>query len=156
MKDIRGPSGKPMAGFSGDFAVLRPAVCALFSEFPEIELAYLFGSQGSRRATPSSDIDLALLSKGLSLARYRMLWSRLVEILGTEKVDVLFLEDAPPALRFEVIRSGRILFRSDPDRENRFELLAMKEYWDTAPLRRIRREALYERWGMGGLPKGEH
>ena len=66
-----------------DLAVLK----TIFSGFPEIRQAWLFGSRAVGRAHRASDIDLAIEAPDLSPAR----WQRLREAL--EEAPIIFSID---------------------------------------------------------------
>jgi len=107
---------------------------------PEVVLAYLFGSAARGTATPTSDIDIAVLvSEALPNAlRYRArLAEALVEVAGGRPVEVILLDDAPPALAGRIVREGRLLLCRDEAARVRFEVRALESEFDTAPLRRV-------------------
>ncbi len=88
-------------------------------------LAYLFGSLAQGKA--GDDVDPAVLDQEaprtdpLSGGAFR-LREPIVELLGTERVDLVDLRDAPPVLRFEILRTGRALYVADPKVQERFEM----------------------------------
>jgi predicted nucleotidyltransferase len=102
--------------------------------------AMLIGSQARGTVGPLSDVDIAvwheptLDSRGrlelqLSLARDAGL------VLGTDEIDVVMLNHAPPLIRHRAIRDGRRLVERDHDGRVRLETRAILDYLDTAPLR---------------------
>lgn len=107
------------------------------------DLVYLYGSQACERAWAESDVDLAvLLGPGVSRDRYGAirveLIGELMSMFGSNKVDVVILNEAPPLLTYEgVIQGGRLLFEQDRLQRIRFEVRAFQEYVDTAPLREV-------------------
>lgn len=114
------------------------------------ELVYLFGSQARERVWSQSDVDLAVLL-GSSLAKERHgqvrleLIGELMHIFGSNNVDVVVLNEAPPLLIYEgVIQRGRLLFEKDRLARIRFEVRAFQEYVDTAPLREVQNRYLKE------------
>lgn len=100
-------------------------------------LAYLFGplSKGQK----GHDVDLAILVWNAPAFR---LPEAVVECLGTERVDLVDLEHASPVLRFDILRTGRLLYAADKETQERFELATLHLYRDTHPLRRRQREHL--------------
>lgn len=122
---------------------------ALFEE-RGVRLAYLFGSlavdaeeaEEAGDAGVPGDVDLAILAGECSV---HLLRSDLHEALGTQRLDLVDLDRAPPVLRFHVIRDGRLLYARSDESLNRFELDTLHLYRDTAPLRRRQREILRER-----------
>lgn len=113
-------------------SVRRPAVVA----------AYLIGSQATGLAGPLSDVDLAVwIDDGLSPAARLDLRLAVADAaaraLGTDEIDVVVLDDAPPLVRHRAIRDGVRLFSSDERARVRKETAAILEYLDTAQLRAI-------------------
>jgi hypothetical protein len=54
------------------------------------------------------------------------------------EVDVVFLDEAPPLLRFEISRDGVLLFERQEGLWTGFKAKAMVDWWDWAPtIRRI-------------------
>jgi len=110
-----------------------------------VRLCYLFGSLAAEaRPRPPGDVDLGVLGgEQVDLWALRL---DLGDALGTERLDVLDLGRASEVSRFEVLRTGRLLFKRDDATENAFELRTLAEYKDRAVPRRRRaqwrREAL--------------
>jgi predicted nucleotidyltransferase len=100
---------------------------------PDVRLAVLFGS--TARATPRGDSDLDVGVLGLSTAMLRALQLTLERATG-RTVDVIALETAPPLLRFEIARDGRVLAERTPHLWSDFKARAMVDWWDWAPLAR--------------------
>lgn len=94
-------------------------------------LAYLFGSLA--HGDTGQDVDLAILPGRKSLASLRQ---KLWQILDTQRLDLVNLKTAPPVLRFEIIKNGRLIYKRDENAENNFELATLKLYKDTAYLRK--------------------
>jgi len=100
----------------------------------------LFGSQAAGSAGPLSDVDVAVwVDPGLSLDERVALRSDLSlaarEALGTDEVDIVILNDAPPLLRHRALKGALRLFDRDPRARVRLETAALLDYLDTAPLR---------------------
>jgi len=85
-----------------DLDAFRQPLQCLFQQHP-VRLAYLFGSQATRRTHPNSDVDIAVLldesltSDELFAERLRLLGD-LSHIFGTDNVDFVILNEAPPLL----------------------------------------------------------
>lgn len=101
----------------------------------------LFGSLASKAVVgPLSDVDVAVwVEPGLSRDRRSALRTELslgaTKALGTDEVDVVILNDAPPLLRHRALKGGARLQERDPRARIRLETAALLEYLDTAPLR---------------------
>lgn len=107
---------------------------------PGIAAAYLFGSAASGRATPISDLDVALLygshvteveRRGLGAA----VASALVHELGDVRPDVRDVEALPLAVRGVVATRGRLAASIDDVRRVRFEAETRQRYLDFLPFR---------------------
>lgn len=103
-----------------------------FGAYPEIIAVYIFGSL-LKDGENAGDIDLAVLldqpvKKQVDI--YLQLYSRLAEIFKTLEPDILFLHAASPALRFEVISTGKVVYSRDDDRRTDFEYIVCGEYMD--------------------------
>jgi predicted nucleotidyltransferase len=105
-----------------------------------ILLAYLFGSLASRKA--GEDVDLAFLAEKRDGVNLRQ---RISDIIGTERIDLVNLRTASPLLRFEIVRTGYLIYKKNEEVENAFELSTIEEYRDTAYLRARQAEMLKQR-----------
>ena len=106
----------------------------------EIVLAYLYGSTAKGTSRPYSDVDIAiLLDETISVEEgtygYRAeLLAILMKALRTNRIDLAILNDAPPFLKFQVIRYGRgILIRSEAKRID-FHVKTIAKYNDVKRL----------------------
>lgn len=120
----------------------------------QIMLAYLYGSQARQEAASRSDVDVAVLFRpGLEKQiRFRNLLAvshDLRSLLEREDVQVVDLQESPPLLRHRVYYDGRLLHNRDDAMRVKFETTALRDYVDTAPLRRIKELYLYQRFAEG-------
>jgi predicted nucleotidyltransferase len=122
--------------------LLRRAGAALAAH-PEVQDAYLFGSQARLQGGSLSDVDIAVYVDPLALDRPGFgiaaeLGSDLQAALGRTDVDVVILNHAPPLLYHRVLRDGvRILSRC-PTATTTREGRALSRYCDYLPqLRKI-------------------
>jgi predicted nucleotidyltransferase len=101
----------------------------------QVKLAYLFGSVAKKRAGKLSDIDLAIF---LDDSTYKMerfdieltLRSDLSDILKTDKLDLVLMNDAPVSLNFEIIKANYPIFIRDEDLKVDLEHYIMSRYLD--------------------------
>ncbi len=56
----------------------------------------------------------------------------------------MYLEAAPPLLRFEIARGGKVLLERSPGLWTRFKARAMVDWWDWGPVAR-KMHAVYVR-----------
>ncbi len=103
---------------------------------PALRLAVLFGSTARGEARLRSDVDLGVLLDPDT----RDLRTHVEAELGRaaeREVDVIFLGEAPPLLRFEISRDGVLLFEKEEGLWTDFKVRAMVDWWDWAPYARM-------------------
>lgn len=114
-----------------------------------VDLLVVFGSAARRTDRPRSDIDVGVRLRDDSPAARRAVELALGRGLRRE-VDVVYLDEAPPLLRFQIARDGVLIHQADPHLWPDFRARAMLDWWDWAPtfrmihdagLRRLRRQA---------------
>lgn len=121
---------------SGIEAVLR----SYFETRPEVQLAYLFGSQATGKANRLSDVDVAVLTepsrvkKNLPYGYKAEIGTDLMSLLKTNRVDIVLLNEAPPFLRHQVLKTGKCLWARDPSMRIQFETEALARFLDVKPL----------------------
>jgi uncharacterized protein len=119
---------------------LRQCVASI----PEVKLAVLFGSTARGQARPRSDVDLGvLLEPDTPEARSRVeseLWR-----VTDRTLDVIYLDKAPPLLRFEIARDGVLLHQEKDHLWTDFKTRAMLDWWDWEPIAKRIEEALIRR-----------
>jgi len=104
----------------------------LFESEERVLVAYLFGSYARGLETPRSDVDIAVLLSEVPerpLEYYLHLERELAKVLEMD-VDLVFLNDAPPLLKYQVIKYGRLLFSRDERVRVMFEAKSLCEYLD--------------------------
>jgi len=103
-------------------------------------LAYLFGSLAEKGS--GEDVDLAILPGERDFTNMR---EALGEALGTERVDVVNLKMASPLLRYQVIKTGALIYKKDEEVETDFEMAVLREYRDTSYMRKKQAKILEAR-----------
>ncbi|RDD52829.1 MAG: nucleotidyltransferase domain-containing protein [Candidatus Korarchaeota archaeon NZ13-K] len=73
---------------------------------PEIKLMYLFGSYAEGRAMPASDIDVAVVASKPSIISHVVAEVAKELQISEEKISVLDLEYASPALVASILKKG--------------------------------------------------
>ena len=104
----------------------------------DVVAGYIFGSMAQGRARPGSDVDVAvLLSDDLDgearFMRRLRLGTEVEEAIG-HRTDLVVLNDAPPLLRHQVLKHGRLVFERDRAARVEFEVRAGKIYADLKPM----------------------
>jgi uncharacterized protein len=119
---------------------LRARAAAL----PRVQLAVLFGSTARGEAGPRSDVDLGILLDPDSLESRIQAEAELGRA-ARRPVHVIFLNEAPPLLRFEIARDGVLLIEAKPYLWADFKAKAMVDWWDWAPTARMMQAAAIRR-----------
>ena len=104
----------------------------------DIIALYLFGSRAYGTAGPLSDIDIAILLKeGLEKETYGekelFYLGKANEILHTDEVSFVLLNNAPLTGQYGVIIDSKILYSRDEDARLSFEERVIDEYMDFKP-----------------------
>ncbi len=105
----------------------------------EVREAYLFGSQATGRAQPHSDIDVALFVDPQAAADRSgygyaaELTAYLMSALGSNDIDLVILNGAPPVLYHRVLRDGLRILARDPRATTMREGYALSRYCDYLP-----------------------
>lgn len=128
---------------------IKNRLSPIFPAFSAVEAVYLFGSHARGEARASSDIDIAVIAPGMTLDGYLRLWTGVTKALGTEKVDLVTLDDKSASFRFETVREGVVIYCKDADELNAFELRAWQSCMDGKRLRAIYLENLREGFRRG-------
>jgi uncharacterized protein len=124
----------------------------------EVQAAVLFGSHAKGRARADSDLDIAVLLD-LELApsdaseRARRLIGALSQVLAADRVDLVVLNDAPPALSFQVLKHGSVAFERDRVFLHRLRVRVYSAHSDYEPSERFFREQVKRR-ALGGVTRG--
>ncbi|HXF72807.1 MAG TPA: nucleotidyltransferase domain-containing protein [Actinomycetota bacterium] len=103
-----------------------PSVCAEHG----VDLLYLFGSAARMLEGEGipEDLDLAYVTAPRS--DFFGFAQALSRVLRSDRVDLVDLGAASPVFAFEVVRTGRLLYRRSVERENAFELALTGRYRD--------------------------
>jgi predicted nucleotidyltransferase len=99
---------------------------------PNVLLAVLYGSTARGAAGTASDCDLGLLLADNDLGSRYAAEAALQRAIA-RAVHVVYLDEAPPLLRFEIARDGLLLEEKEPHRWQDFKARAMVDWWDWAP-----------------------
>ena len=75
---------------------------------------YLVGSFDTPYHTPLSDIDFAvILKEKMEFSEQAKILTDIMEILKTDRVDIIFLPGAGLPIQHKVLRDGRLLYNRD-------------------------------------------
>jgi predicted nucleotidyltransferase len=122
-----------------------------------VELAYLYGSSAIGQASVLSDLDIALVvAEGAFDPSQRLRFElaiedELAEGCGLHQADVRVVNDAPLALRGQVVTFGRLLYENDPASRIEFESRTRMEYFDFIPILDALRQTFFADIARRGL-----
>lgn len=110
------------------------------TQHPKICFAILFGSfaRGDRAVMPQSDVDIAVYTEEDLTLLDRGAWITDLEMICRRAVDLVWLNPLPaqdPALAFEIMTQGHLLFCRETKRYVAFKTSVILRYLDTAYLR---------------------
>lgn len=124
---------------------------AILANDPRITYALVFGSTARGTTTPHSDLDVAIgLAPGSRLTGLEIggLVTALEEAAGRE-VDLVLLDEAPPALAYRVFRDGKEICVRDRAALVERKTRAILEYLDFKPIEDIFIRGVLGRAGDG-------
>src|SRR5262245_36660975 len=125
----------------------KGAMSKVFARRPEILAAYIFGSVASGRARPDSDIDIGILVDSRMMRRnplkYRLqLIADLGSALKRSDVDVIVMNEAPPALAQNIITKGKLIFERSRSARVAYQVRTLNLFLDTEPMRKLHLQSL--------------
>ncbi|MGQ4915739.1 MAG: type VII toxin-antitoxin system MntA family adenylyltransferase antitoxin [Candidatus Asgardarchaeia archaeon] len=107
-------------------------------KYNQVIFAILFGSIATDEQSPISDIDIAVYvdeTKVDDLFKFQLkLLGAFNDCFKTDEIDLVILNEAPPALKYEIIKKGILVFCRNENVYDEFYLRAMKEYFDFYPI----------------------
>ncbi|MGQ7297890.1 nucleotidyltransferase family protein [Quadrisphaera sp. KR29] len=109
-----------------------------------LALVTVFGS-AVRDASTARDLDVAVLFAQRTAAAELAVLEELMDLSGTERVDLMVLDDAGPEARFNGLTGALPLWQDGPGRWGTTQMAAASEVFDTEWLR----QAALERMAAG-------
>lgn len=113
------------------------AIRELMKNYPQVVGVYLYGSHARDTENRLSDIDLGIMVDGGTAAATEFqleMIGRMMEIFGTDNVDVQMLtEESPPALALAMLKGKMIYCRSGSVKISK-EARILSLYQDFQPL----------------------
>lgn len=129
-----------------------PSLIEKLSLDEDIIALYLFGSYAEGKQTPVSDIDLAVLlerdfPQNSYFEKKLALLSTITSLLKTDEVDLVILNQVPPALSYRILSKGRLLFEKTDKKSQRvsFQVRICDRYFDFKPVAKVLHEGLVRR-----------
>jgi len=128
----------------------------IFSNEDNILFAYLFGSQVTGKTGPMSDYDFAIFlsRKPFFQFKYR-LKNNLLNILNTNQVDLIILNNAPIELKYNIINTGKIIYQKNSIAKVEFEADTLSRYFDYLPVLRAQKADILKTSKLKGEKYGD-
>ena len=118
-----------------DIETRLPLASEYLRSHPKVVFAYLFGGLARGEHRPLSDVDIAVYLAGIVTADVKLdILGKLIDILGTDEIDLVILNTAPPLLAMNVLRKKQVMADNEPAMRHRFESLSFKKYFDFLPV----------------------
>lgn len=131
-------------------ATLGDALGRRLERETDVLAAYLFGSQARGTARGHSDVDVAVLLADDDRGERRLeLIADLSASVDAGDVDLVVLNDAPPALAYRVLSEGRLVLCRDEKARIRHWVRTVDRYLDMAPTRKMLEQGLRHRLEEG-------
>jgi predicted nucleotidyltransferase len=111
-----------------------------------IAFMYLFGGLLNKKSNPLSDVDIAVYLKNTKNFDYLDTFSKITDILGTDEVDLVVLNNTPISLAGRILQNRKVLIDNDPFLRQRYESLTMRKYFDFSVKEK---DILFRRYGIG-------
>ena len=112
-----------------------PLAAEYLRSHPRVVFAYLFGGLARGERRPLSDVDIAVYLAGIATADVKLdILGKLIDILGTDEIDLVILNTAPPLLAMNVLRKKQVVADNEPAMRHRFESLSFRKYFDFLPV----------------------
>jgi predicted nucleotidyltransferase len=107
---------------------------ARLAQLTGVDAMMLFGSRGRGDAHARSDWDVGYLAdRDIDVPA---LLAAIVEIVGSDRVDLVDLQRASGLLRYRAARDGLLVYEAQPRLAERFRLDAAQFWCDAAPVLR--------------------
>ena len=117
------------------------------SKDKNIKLAYILGSVASGRAGKNSDFDLAIVVENTDQADYRRIYDLVFPIKFSKDLDLSIVDkSSSPLFLFQIISTGQCVYQRSEEEKISFEAYVLKNYYDTAHIRKIYNAYLKEKF----------
>ena len=98
----------------------------------DVMFAYLFGGLSKCEPKPLSDVDIAVYiadEAACTQAKIEIV-EKLVDILGTDEIDLVVLNQSSLSLSMNILKQNQILVDKNPFMRHLYQSLTMRKYFD--------------------------
>jgi predicted nucleotidyltransferase len=130
---------------------IADSISNVLAAHPGVLAGYLFGSVAANRQRPDSDLDIAVLVDRNIMRKdplkYRLsLMADLGAALKRCDVDLVLVNEAPPALAHNIVSKGALIFERSRSARIAFQVRTLNLFMDTEPMRRLYLQYLKRRY----------
>jgi len=118
----------------------------LLTRDSRIIFAYIFGGLATGEQRPLSDVDIAVyLNNYVDKFEVKLdLIGELSDVLKTDEIDLVILNDAPISLVGRILKKKRLITDKQPFLRHAFESRSLREFFDFS---RKEQDILFRRFG---------
>lgn len=121
------------------------------SKEPKVKLAYILGSVISGRVKTGSDFDLAVVVESSDKTDYKHIYKLVSDIDFPKDLDLSIVDkNSSPLFLFQIISTGQCIYQRSQEEKVSFEACTLKNYYDTAHLRKIYYSYLKDKFSYAG------
>lgn len=113
---------------------LSEKIIKFFENFPNLVAIYIFGSIVLGTQREKSDIDIALMVKGVIPPMDRINLETSLSNELKKDVDLIIFTDASPLLQHQILKYGYLIYEADPKERVKQEVFSRRQYLDTKKL----------------------
>jgi predicted nucleotidyltransferase len=118
-----------------DVSKYLPAAKKYFEGRADVVFACLFGSHATGKQTRLSDLDIAVyLTENDSGEKTLEILGDLNDIFKTDEIDLVILNKASLPLRYNILKSRKVLADNEPFKRHIYESMTIRSYFDFAIL----------------------
>lgn len=108
------------------------------SKNPKIISAYILGSYISGKTKLDSDFDLAVAVENRTLTTEDQVYDLISRIIFPKDLDLSLVDkNSSPIFLFQIISTGKCVYRRSQNEKVDFESFVFKKYYDTQHIRNI-------------------
>jgi len=98
----------------------------------DVLFAYLFGGLSRGKPKPLSDVDIAVYLSEIadSVKAKSEIIEKLVDILKTDEIDMIILNQSSLSLSMNVLKTNRVLVDKKPFSRHTYQSLIFRKYFD--------------------------
>ena len=117
----------------------------VFSQYPEIQAVYLFGSVAAGSTHSESDLDLAIVPRHLTLRSKKLDILTDLARAGFDNVDLVFLDTDDIVVKYEAVRQNRLVYQTESFDRGAMYSKVIRQYLDFLPYLEVQRAAYKRR-----------